>query len=177
MFDTAGSLEPTVVKWIRPVNSNMINSSSYRHVQHAPLCLLLYVLAVVFFVLGWVLNTEPPIPWLFPPIGLVMLILAASFHHLTVEDQVNRLSISFGPIPLFRRSIRYDDIISAEIGRTTFLDGWGIHWSLRGGWVWNLWGRDCVVLHLRKGILRVGTDDATNLADFLNQKISMQRRT
>jgi len=49
---------------------------------------------------------------------------------------------------LFRRTIRYDDIISAEIGRTTILDGWGIHMSLRGGWVWNLWGRDCVVLQL-----------------------------
>jgi len=74
-------------------------------------------------------------------------------------------------IPLFRRTIRYDDIISAEIGRTTILDGWSIHMSLRGGWVWNLWGRDCVVLQLRKGILGVGTDDAENLADFLNQKI------
>lgn len=154
----------------------MSNESSYKHVQHAPLCLLIYVLAVVFLVLGLILKSEPPIPWLFPPIGLLMLVLAASFHHLTVEDQGDRLSISFGPIPLFRRSIQYDDIISAEIGRTTVLDGWGIHMSLRGGWVWNLWGRDCVVLQLRKGILRVGTDDAANLADFLKQMISKQRK-
>ena len=150
----------------------MSNKSSYKHVQHAPLCLLLYFLAVVFLVLGLVINTEPPIPWLFPPIGLFMLVLAASFHHLTVEDRVDRLSVSFGPVALFRRTIQYDDIISAEIGRTTVLDGWGIHMSLRGGWVWNLWGRDCVVLQLRKGILRVGTDDAENLADLLNRKIS-----
>jgi len=150
--------------------------SSYRHVQHAPLCLLLYILAIVFLVTGLVLKSEPPIPWLFPPIGLLMLVLAASFHHLTVEDQIDRLSIRFGPIPLFRRTIRYDDIISAEIGRTTILDGWGIHMSLRGGWVWNLWGRDCVVLQLRKGILRVGTADAENLADFVNQKISTQNK-
>jgi len=121
------------VKWIGPVNSIMSNNSSYKHVQHAPLCLLLYVLAVVFFVLGWVLQNEQPFPWFFPAIGLVMLILAASFHHLTVEDQVNRLSVSFGPIPLFRRTIQFEDIISAAIGRTTFLDGWGTHWSLRGG--------------------------------------------
>ncbi len=154
----------------------MSNESSYSHVQHAPLCLLIYVLAVVFLVLGLVLNTEPPIPWLFPPIGLLMLVLAASFHHLTVEDQGDRLSVSFGPIPLFRRTIRYDDIISVEIGRTTVLDGWGIHMSLRGGWVWNLWGRDCVVLQHRKGILRIGTDDAANLAAFLNQTISKQRK-
>jgi len=150
--------------------------SSYRHVQHAPLCLLLCILAIVFLVTGLVLKSEPPISWLFPPIGLLMLVLAASFHHLTVEDQIDRLSIRFGPIPLFRRTIRYDDIISAEIGRTTILDGWGIHMSLRGGWVWNLWGRDCVVLQLRKGILRVGTADAENLADFVNQKISTQNK-
>ncbi|MEI6541074.1 MAG: hypothetical protein WCO86_16350, partial [Planctomycetota bacterium] len=77
---------------------------------------------------------------------------------------------------LFRRSIKYADIISAEIGRTTVLDGWGIHMSPRGGWVWNLWGRDCVVLQHRKGILRVGTDDAGNLAAFLNQKIGTQHK-
>ncbi len=153
----------------------MSNNSLYRHVQHAPLCLLLYVLAVVFLVLRLLTNIEPPIPWLFPPIGLFILVLAASFHHLTVEDQADQLLISFGPIPLFRRKIRYDEILSAEIGRTTILDGWGIHMSLRGGWVWNLWGPDCVVLRLRKGILRVGTDDAENLANFLNQKISNQR--
>ena len=155
----------------------MSSESSYKHVQHAPLCLLLYVLSVVFLVLGLVMNTEPPIPWLFPPIGLFMLVLAASFHHLTVEDQGDRLSVSFGPVVLFRRSIQYDDIISAEIGRTTILDGWGIHMSLRGGWVWNLWGRDCVVLQLRKGILRVGTDDAANLAAFLHQKIGTQHKS
>jgi hypothetical protein len=154
----------------------MSSESSYKHVQHAPLCLLIYVLAVVFLVLGLVLKNEPPIPWLFPPIGLFMLVLAASFHHLTVEDTEDRLAVSFGPIPLFRRIIRYDDIISVEIGRTTILDGWGIHMSLRGGWVWNLWGRDCVVLQLRKGILRVGTDDASNLAAFLNQKIGTQHK-
>jgi hypothetical protein len=51
------------------------------------------------------------------------------------------------------------------------LDGWGIHMSLRGGWVWNLWGRNCVVLRLRKSILRVGTDDAVNLVEFLNARL------
>ncbi len=35
------------------------------------------------------------------------------------------------------------------------LDGWGIHMSLGGGWVWDLWGR-------------------ANLTDFLNQAINTQ---
>jgi hypothetical protein len=43
--------------------------------------------------------------------------------------------------------------------------------SIRGGWVWNLWGRDCVVVQLKKGTLRIGTDDAANLAVFLQGKV------
>jgi hypothetical protein len=148
-----------------------MNGNSYRHTQRAPLCLLVYGTAVMFLVLGWVLRNEQVIQWVFPPVGLLMLGLAASFHHLTVEDEGDRLLISFGPVPLFRRSVKYENIVSVEIGRTTILDGWGIHMSLRGGWVWNLWGRNCVVLRLRKGILRVGTDDAVNLVEFLNARL------
>jgi hypothetical protein len=51
------------------------------------------------------------------------------------------------------------------------LDCCGIHWSLWGGWVWSLWGWDCVVIRRRRGTLRVGTDDADNLASFLRSKV------
>lgn len=149
--------------------------SSYRHTQRAPLCLLLYGLALAFMVLPWIVRDEPVIRYLFPPIGLLMLVLAASFHHLTVADQGDRLAIQFGPLPLFRRTVRYQDIVSVAVGRTMFLDGWGIHVSLRGGWVWNLWGRDCVVLRLRHGTLRVGTDDAESLARFVATRMGEAR--
>ena len=149
-------------------------NGNYRHTQRAPFCLLVYGTAVMLLVLGWFLRNEPVIQWVFPPTGLLMLILAASFHHLTVEDKGDRLSIRFGPIPLFRRSIKYENIVSVEVGRTTILDGWGIHMSFRGGWVWNILGRDCVVLRLRKGILRVGTDDADQLSKFVDRRISEQ---
>ena len=140
----------------------------YSHTQKAPLCLLVYALAAVFLALGWFVQDAPPIPWLFPPIGLLMLVVAASFHHLTVEDQGDVLSVRFGPIPLFRKTVKYSDIESVEVGRTLLLDGLGIHMSIRGGWVWNIWGRDCVVVHFRNGgTLRIGTDDAENLAGFL----------
>jgi hypothetical protein len=71
-------------------------------------------------------------------------------------------------------SIPYDDIRSVETGRTTLLDGWGIHISLRGGWVWNILGRDCVVIRRKHGMIRVGTDDAGNLSRFLNERIQRQ---
>ena len=101
-----------------------------------------------------------------------MLVLAASFHHLSVMDHGDVLAIRFGPVPLFRRIVRYTDIEKVEVGRTTLLDGWGIHMSIRGGWVWNLWGRDCVVVHFRNGgTLRIGTDDSEKLAGFLEGKL------
>jgi hypothetical protein len=146
----------------------------YSHTQKAPLCLVIYALGVVFIVLGFTVEEAPPIQWLFPPVGLLMFLVAASFHHLTVEDHIENhvegLAIRFGPVPFFRTTVAYSDIASVEVGRTTLLDGWGIHMSIRGGWVWNLWGRDCVVLNLKKGPLRIGTDDAKNLALFLEGK-------
>lgn len=151
------------------ISIKLINGK-YRHIQRSPLCLLLYSAAIMFLVLGWGLRNEPVIQWIFSPVGLLMLVVAGSFHYLIVKDDGDRLAISFGPIPLFRRSIKYQNIEGVEIGRTTILDGWGIHMSIKSGWVWSIWGRSCVVLRLRKGILRIGTDDAEQLADFLNAR-------
>lgn len=154
-----------------------MTGTNYHHMQKAPLCLLVYVLALTLLTVGWGLKDEPPICWLFPSIGLLLIVIAASFHHLTVSGDEDRLSINFGPIPLFRRSVRYQDIANIEVGRTTILDGWGIHLSLRGGWVWNLWGRDCVVVRfLSGGVLWIGTDEAEKLAEFLAAKISGRGR-
>lgn len=81
--------------------------------------------------------------------------------------------IRFGklPLPLCNRKLVYKNIIKVEIGRTLLLDGWGIHYSIRGGWVWNIWGRDCVEVYCEKEILRIGTDDAARLSTFLQTKI------
>lgn len=108
-------------------------------------------------------------------VSLVIALLAPAFHHLTVVDQGERLAIRFGPVPLFRRTVQYADIEKVEVGRTLFLDGWGIHYSIRGGWVWNLWGRDCVVVHFKNGgVLRIGTDDAPGLSRFLEGKLGQE---
>jgi hypothetical protein len=103
--------------------------------------------------------------------------MGPSFHHLAVCDAGEGLAAQFGPLPLFRTRIRYADMQAVEVGRTTVLDGWGIHLSLRGGWVWNLWGRECVVVRLRKGVFRIGTDDAASLARFLGGRIAHGRGT
>jgi len=143
----------------------------YSHTQQAPLCLILYASALACFILAWRIDDTPGI-YIGGGVGLLIALLAPAFHHLTVEDQGDGLVIRFGPVRLFRRTVRYADIESVEVGRTLLLDGWGIHQSIRGGWVWNLWGRACVVVRFKKGgTLRIGTDDAENLAGFLEGKV------
>ena len=145
-----------------------VQPPGYRHTQKAPLCLSLYGSALLCFVLAGMIGDKPGI-FITGGVGVLIALLAPCFHNLTVADQGDVLSIRFGPMPLFSRTVNYADIEQVEVGRTTILDGWGIHYSLRGGWVWNLWGRDCVVVHFNKGgVLRIGTDDAEALARFLS---------
>lgn len=77
---------------------------------------------------------------------------------------------SFGPWPLFRQRIRYADTQHVEVAQTTFIEGWGVHMILRGAWVWNIWGWDCIVIQ-HSGILRLGTNDPVNLLAFLKNRI------
>ncbi|HET6247877.1 MAG TPA: hypothetical protein VFE47_09275 [Tepidisphaeraceae bacterium] len=153
----------------------LADPNAYHHTQRAPLYLLFYAIAIAFLVVGVALRGRPPFPWMFPVLAAVMAVLAGSMHNLTVKDHGERLLIGFGPIPLFRRSVRYRDIASVEAGRTRLLDGWGIHVNLSGGWVWNIWGRDCVVVHLKNGgVLRIGTDDREHLTQFLANRLRIE---
>jgi hypothetical protein len=150
---------------------NLAEGPEYSHTQTAPLCLFLYGAALACFVLAWGVGS-PPGTLIFVASGIILVLVGPAFHHLAVVDQGDRLAIRFGPMPLFRRTVRYADIVSVPVGRTLILDGWGIHHSVRGGWVWNLWGRDCVVVHFTNGkVLRIGTDDAEDLAKFLEDKL------
>jgi hypothetical protein len=158
-------------KWTKMTTTSP-PSSTYSHTQAAPMCLFVYGGAIGMFV-GAVMcrNEDLWLPIILAVTGVLMTVLAACFHRLTVTDLGDRLGISFGPVPLFHRSIRYVEIESVEVGRTLISEYWGIHGANQGGWVWNLWGRDCVDVQMTKGFLRIGTDDAENLAEFLTKRI------
>lgn len=143
----------------------------YHHTQKAPLYLLLVVIGMAMFLGAW-LEPEKAVRIILLGSGGLMVLLSFSFRHLTVSDKGERLLISFGPLPLFRRRIRFADVERVEKGRTTILDGWGIHLSLSGGWVWNLWGFDCVDVWYKNGKrVRIGTDDPIGLEAFLNRRM------
>jgi len=148
----------------------------YDHTQKSPLYLIIFVMGILQFIAATTFF-----PWsnsIFPGIimgfsGIFVIFLAFGFQHLKVVDQGDYLTIRFGklPLPFCSRKLIYKNIIKVEIGRTHLLDGWGIHYSIRGGWVWNIWGRDCVVVYCEKEILRIGTEDPASLCTFLETKI------
>lgn len=143
--------------------------TSYHHIQRSPFFLLHYAVAAGSLVAAWFQGGGAVVSYLLMASGVVFVTLAGGFQYLVVKDEGDQLRIAFGPLPLFATSVRYNEITAAELDRTTILEGWGIHKSLRGGWVWNIWGRDCVAIH-HDGITRVGTDDAEKLAAFLRTR-------
>lgn len=145
----------------------------YEHTQPGPVCMILYGAAVGTIALGLFVR-EPAALVICAAAAAVLTLVAASFQQLTVRDEGDWLLVAFGPLPVFRRKVRYEDIVCVDVGRTRLVDGWGIHKSSQGGWVWNIWGFDCVTLTLKKSRLQIGTDDPHNLAEFLTSRITSQ---
>lgn len=145
---------------------------TYQHIQYAPLHLLSHVIAIGMIVSAWFSRHEAAwVAVLLVVVGLLMSAIAFSFRYLMVSDEGDMLALQYGPLPLFRKRIPYDQITAVEPGKSSFVDGWGIHYIPGHGWTYNLWGYDCVKLTLSDGKTQIGTDDAANLAEFLRGKI------
>ncbi|MCR9295724.1 MAG: hypothetical protein NXI32_23645 [bacterium] len=147
-------------------------SATYRHTQKGPWYVLLLLFASVTLVLGITssLTILPSI--MIGCIAGILFVLAGSFRSLTIFDQFDSLAVQFGPLPLFRKSIPYGDITNVELGRSSLIDGWGIHWFPGRGWTYNIWGFDCVIVHCGRKVIRLGSDDSQALFEFLKQKLS-----
>jgi len=89
----------------------------YSHTQQAPFCLIFDASALACCGLAWTVGETPGV-YVGGGVGLLFALLAPALHHLTVVDQGHVLPIRFGPVPLFRRTVRYFDIESVEVGRT-----------------------------------------------------------
>ena len=144
---------------------------SYHHTQHAPLHYLLYPIAIAIFVGAEFIDGPPEAKYAMWLGGGLVVVIAFSFQRLTIEDQGDRLSIAFGPLPLFSKSVYYSDITAFEAAKSSVVDGWGIHWVPGRGWTYNLWGFDCVELRCGQKLIRIGTDDRDGLVAYLQERL------
>ena len=149
--------------------------SQYEHTQRSPLHLILLAAAGMVAVFALMIP-EPGARFVLLMVAALVGMLSACFGQLTVRDDPPRLLVRYGPLPVFFWRFRWSDIESAEVGRTSWIDGWGIHWVPGRGTTFNLWGFDCVVLRVRGQVVRIGTDDAENLAEFIRSRIRTYQR-
>ena len=140
----------------------------YKHTQRGTLILVVLLgLAALFIGLG-LANAGVKLLWISPPI---LLASAWLFHSLTIEIADRELRWRFGP-GLIRKNVPLNEIISAAPVRTG--PSWGIHWSPRTGWLYNVSGFDAVAVTLRSGKrFTLGTDEpqvlAARLAEVIQQ--------
>ncbi len=142
----------------------------YEHTQEGPVHLILYGLAATFVGIAWFSSGRG-----MPYVGMLalaglMIFFALCFQRLTVRDEGEWLAIRYGPLPLFWRRIPYASMTAAEVARSDWLDGGGIHYIPGRGWIYNLWGRDCVKLQLGNKKVRIGTNDVEGLLRFLKTR-------
>jgi len=142
--------------------------NGYCHTQKGIIRPILLVVTVAFLAGARFVGTYPTLPIYLASAG-VCVVMSFAFGHLTVRDDGDRLVVSFGPLTLFRKTISYSQITHLEKDRSTFLAGWGIHWT-RKGWLWNIGGYDCVKIEMGDKSMLIGTDDPDGLVSFLRSQ-------
>jgi hypothetical protein len=149
---------------------------TYAHTQRSPLLLLVLVVAGAGTLASLAFPGARAIPF-----GARLTIVAAAvamalsgmvFTTLTIRVDGERLSWQFGG-GLVRKSVALAEIASAEPTRTSWVEGWGIHLTTRG-WLYNVSGRDAVLVTLRDGKrFLLGTDEPAVLAAALRHKTGL----
>lgn len=141
----------------------------YEHTQYSPLgpafaVAALGCLAFAFFGADHVVRN------IAFGMAAVAGLFAAMLARLSFREEPDHLNVRFGPLPWGGTRVRYDRIRSVARARSSWIDGWGIHWVPRRGWTFNLWGFDCVEIETERGRVRIGTDDPDGLAQHLLQR-------
>jgi hypothetical protein len=131
------------------------------------------ILAIVVVVMMGGLFILPhgvdPGPFVLPVMVWITIIavLAMSSRLTTnVDERGVRWAFGFG-FP--NGAIDAGNIASAQLTQTNFFEGWGIHWTIWHGWVWNVWGFQAVQIFRRDGSsVTIGTDDPQGFLSAIN---------
>ena len=132
----------------------------YVHRQSSQwMVLMLTVVAVVIFVAGFMSGVYAVFA-----IAAVLLAVAILFTTLTTRVDADGVSWAF-TAGRPGGSLAFSDIANVELTTTKFwLEGYGIHWTIWHGWLWNVAGYGAVMLTTRDGKrITLGTDDPQGL--------------
>lgn len=123
----------------------------------------------------WFLLPAALLPWVLTRLwvatipALVVWLVLYLFGSLTITVDADRLAWWFGP-GLVRKNLPLREVAASEAVTTTFFDGWGIHYTLAHGWLYNVAGFAAVAIRTHGGRrLALGTDDPSGLVAALSR--------
>ena len=147
---------------------------TYQHTQRGPWSFVLLAVVASNLTLAVRLWGNEPAwaSWLFLSVALLMTFMTLCFQSLTTTVSETSLRVHFGPIPLLEKKVLLEEIVSVRPEKSSLLDGWGVHWTPGKGWIYNMWGFDCLAINLGTRHFRVGTNDPDQLCEVLERAIS-----
>lgn len=147
---------------------------TYQHTQRGPWSFVLLAVVASNLTLAVRLWGNEPAwaSWLFLSVALLMTFMTLCFQSLTTTVSETSRRVHFGPIPLLEKKVLLEEIVSVRPEKSSLLDGWGVHWTPGKGWIYNMWGFDCLAINLGTRHFRVGTNDPDQLCEVLERAIS-----
>ena len=141
----------------------------YEHTQRATVLLVsLLAAAVILIALGRLVEKADEA--FYAVIG-ILAICGFLFSSLTIQITDRALRWQFGP-GLIRKEVPLREIERVEVTASTFLQGWGIHYTSRG-WLYNVSGFQAVAVRLKSGKeFLLGTDEPQQLCAAISLALS-----
>jgi hypothetical protein len=141
----------------------------YERTQHAAWMWIVLSIPIVIVIAAWTTNPAAAMGW---PVALVIVLLVlvgAIFTQLTIAVDADAVRWHFGwgwP----GGAIAMPEIARAEVTQTNLFEGWGIHWTIWHGWLWNAGGFQAVEIFKRNGgDVTLGTDDPQGLLQAIER--------
>lgn len=98
---------------------------------------------------------------------LITVVTLALFSVLEISIDAQHLTWRF--LPFISKSVPLADVLDAKPTRTSFIYGWGIHYTDRG-WLYNVSGLGAVHVRTKDGKqFMLGTDEPAVLAEAINR--------
>ncbi len=143
-------------------------SQQYKHKQIGYLTLVTIGLALIMVAVIYLLKTNMSlVSWI---VLIILTIALWLFSSLTVELESDFLKLYFGP-GVIKKKFLLKNIDQCVAVRNKWYYGFGIRYTPHG-WLFNVSGLDAVELRMKNGKkYRIGSDDAQNLSDAVNQAI------
>jgi hypothetical protein len=142
---------------------------AYERTQHAVWMWIIPLAIIALILAAW--STDPHLAMALPAAVVIVpvLLLGATFTRLTIRVDADAVRWHFGwSFP--GGSIAMGEIAGAQITQTNLFEGWGIHWTIWHGWLWNAGGFAAVeIVKTSGGGVTLGTDDPQGLFEAIER--------